>query len=381
MERVLEQHAQEHPGAMAVLDGPQALTYGQLLARATCLADSLQLKDKVEAEEPVGILLNPGLGQVVAQVAVRLVGATCVPLEPNQPPKRIYELFRDVAIRRVIIEDLCTNRYEGFDLYPMEHLEPALFRHDGHLKEDGRSHILFTSGSTGKPKPVQIQTSSILHLAMENNMTPLSHTDRVTAFNNPGFDLSLFEMWATLIARGTIVVLPKGVATDPSRLPAFLTDTRASVMIIPTALFNVIASTAPNAFRALRHVITAGEAANPRALRSVLEKEPPGNLCNGYGPTEGTTLTTMYRVTLPDCLEDRISIGQPIGNAIFYLLDDNLEPIEESGMHGDGINQDSWTTSAVAIHRSSIKVFYRSGTYTKPLSVVTNQRYFVTNYL
>ncbi|GLA93865.1 hypothetical protein AtubIFM57143_000717 [Aspergillus tubingensis] len=185
---------------------------------------------------------------------------------------------------------------------------------------------------------------------MENNMTPLSHTDRVTAFNNPGFDLSLFEMWATLIARGTIVVLPKGVATDPSRLPAFLTDTRASVMIIPTALFNVIASTAPNAFRALRHVITAGEAANPRALRSVLEKEPPGNLCNGYGPTEGTTLTTMYRVTLPDCLEDRISIGQPIGNAIFYLLDDNLEPIEESGMHGDGINQDSWTTSAVAIH-------------------------------
>ncbi|GAA83260.1 NRPS-like enzyme [Aspergillus luchuensis] len=343
MERVLAQHAQEHPDAMAVLDGHQALTYGQLLARATCLADRLQLKEKVEAEEPVGILLSPGLSQVVAQVAVRLVGATCVPLEPKQPPKRICELLRDVAVRRVIVEDLCTERYEGFDLHPMEHLEPALFRHDNHLitqkdcpqKEDGRSHILFTSGSTGKPKPVQIQTSSILHLAMENNMTPLSHTDRVTAFNNPGFDLSLFEIWATLIARATIVVLPKGVATDASRLLAFLTETRASVMIIPTALFNVIASTAPNAFRALRHVITAGEAANPRALRSVLEKEPPENLWNGYGPTEGTTLTTLYRVTLPDCLEDRISIGQPIGKAIVYLLDDNLEPIEESGIHGE----------------------------------------------
>ncbi|PYH71730.1 non-ribosomal peptide synthetase [Aspergillus vadensis CBS 113365] len=316
MERVLAQHAQQHSDAMAVLDGPQALMYGHLLARATCLADRLQLKDKVEAEEPVGILLSPGLSQVVAQVAVRLVGATCVPLEPNQPPKRICELLRDVAVRRVIIEDLSTNRYQGFDLYPMEHLEPALFRHDSHLvfqkdcpqNEDGCSHILFTSGSTGKPKPVQIQTSSILHLAMENNMTPLSHTDRVTAFNNPGFDLSLFEIWATLIALGTIVVLPKGVGTDPSRLPAFLTDTRASVMIIPTALFIVIASTAPNAFR---------------ALRSVLEKEPPENLWNGYGPTEGTTLTTMYRATLPDCLKNRIRIGQPIGKAI------------ESGIHGE----------------------------------------------
>ncbi|RAK83815.1 NRPS-like enzyme [Aspergillus costaricaensis CBS 115574] len=274
MERILAQHAQKHPDAMAVLDGYQTRTNGQLLARATCLADRLQMKDKVEAEEPVGILLSPGLSQVVAQVAVRLVGATCVPLEPNQPPKRICELLRDVAVRRVIIEDLSTNRYQGFDLYPMGHLEPALFRHGSHLvtqkvchqKEDGRSHILFTSGSTGKPKPVQIQTSSILHLAMENNMTPLSHTDRVTAFNNPGFNLSLFEMWATLIARGTIVVLPKGVATDPSRLLAFLTETRASVMIIPTALFDVIASTAPNAFRTLRHVITAGEAVNPRAL-------------------------------------------------------------------------------------------------------------------
>ncbi|KAF9893462.1 hypothetical protein FE257_010774 [Aspergillus nanangensis] len=343
MANILVQHAKEHPDAEAVVDGPDTVTYEELLTQAASLASCLKSKAPVAPDEPVAILLGPGMKQVVAQVAVHLLGATSVPLEPFQPPRRIHELLYDIDVRRVIAADESAGHLEGFDVYPVDNkpsqslcrgIHHLLDDHDAHAKHR-RSHILFTSGSTGKPKPVQIQASSIMHLATSNNMTPLSRHDRVAAFNNPGFDLSLFEVWCTLIAGGTVVTIPKQVATDPGRLPSFLEEHQVTVTIIPTALFNIIASTAPHAFRGLRHVITAGEAANAQALRSVLEKDPPKALWNGYGPTEATTLTTMAKVTLQDCSEDRISIGQPIGKAQVYLLDDDLQPIEKPGVSGE----------------------------------------------
>src|SRR5699024_6646592 len=111
--------------------------------------------------------------------------------------------------------------------------------HDPGRRENERSHILFTSGSTGQPKPVQITGGGIIHLANRIPVTPLLKSDRVATFNNPGFDLSLFEIWVPLWCGATIVVIPKDIVTDPGRLPAFLTATQVSASIVPTALFNV----------------------------------------------------------------------------------------------------------------------------------------------
>ncbi|OOF98460.1 hypothetical protein ASPCADRAFT_128607 [Aspergillus carbonarius ITEM 5010] len=58
-------------------------------------------------------------------------------------------------------------------------------------------------------------------------------------------------------------------------MPSFLQEQGVTVLIITAALFNIMASDR-GAFHPLTHVLTAGDVANVRAMRDVLEHAPPG---------------------------------------------------------------------------------------------------------
>jgi amino acid adenylation domain-containing protein/thioester reductase-like protein len=347
MEQIILTHAQHTPDALAIEEGSKSLTYAELVKEASCLSKKLRGNGTEQsAEDTIGILLGPGIKQVVAQVAIRLAGGICVPMEPGPslPDQRMISMLHDVGVKRVVVDmdsnpEIYTRALESSGLKPV-HISVGSDGASSPVKEleqmpPDRSHILFTSGSTGKPKPVQIRASGILHLADRTPMTPLKDTDRVAEFNNPGFDLSLFEIWATLIAGATIVVIPRHIATDPNAISTFIEGHGVTIIIITAALFDILAFAAPMAFHTLRHVLTAGDVANVRAVRNVLESGgPPQHLWNTYGPTECTTLTTMFEVTLPETRRDRISIGRAVGDMEVFLLDKETL-IEESGQRGE----------------------------------------------
>ncbi|KAI2863858.1 hypothetical protein CBS63078_11150 [Aspergillus niger] len=230
MERIVYSHAQQTPDASAVVADNTTLTYSELVSEAIQLAELLNAEGIKSLEEPMGILLGPGLGKVVAQLA-----------------------------------------------------------------------------------PVHIRAESILHLATSTPVTPLLTSDRVAEFNNPGFDLSLFEIWATLLTGATIVAIPRRIATDPGAINLYVQEHQVSVIFITAALFRITVSACPSAFSTLRHVLMGGDVASVQAIRSVFEHGPPQHLWNTYGPTECTTLTTMHEVTRADTDSERIPIGRPPG--------------------------------------------------------------------
>ncbi|EAU38566.1 predicted protein [Aspergillus terreus NIH2624] len=314
MERIVYSHVQQNPDAPAVVAENTTLSYSELVSEAIHLAELLSAKGIEFLEEPVGILLGPGLGQIVAQFAVRLVGATCVPIEPTLPELRIVDMLKQVHVRYLIAEKDGPIQLSDFQTVHLPRVGQTQPRSDWEFgPETDRSHILFTSGSTGKPKPVQIRAENILHLATRTPVTPLLQTDRVAEFNNPGFDLSLFEIWATLLSGATIV----------------------SVIFITAALFRITVSACPSAFSSLRHVLMGGDVANVQAIRSVFEHGPPQHLWNTYGPTECTTLAMMHEVTRADADSEQIPVGRPVGDMEIFLLDEDQRPITEPGLPGE----------------------------------------------
>lgn len=343
MERILCYHTRRSPDALAIIDGEYKFTYKELIAHADCLVDLLREKN-ITSEEPICIFLGTGHAQIIAQVAVLRAGGSCVPVDPSMPQKRLNDMLNDIDARCIITYPALSSEFRGYDVINFddvafvkaslpEHSNPVQLLAD--CPETHRSHILFTSGSTGRPKGVQICARSILHLASSTPVTPLNPTDRVAEVNNPGFDLSLFEIWITLLAGATIVAVPKATATDPFGFGDFLKKYRVDVMILPTALFTIVATNCPSAFKGARHVIVCGEPPNVKTMRDVLTEGSPENLWNGYGPTECTTFVTLQRVNLEEVARESISIGRAVGQTNVFLMDGERNPILEANHEGE----------------------------------------------
>ncbi|CAI7640471.1 unnamed protein product [Penicillium pancosmium] len=326
MNCLLTKIASERPGDIAIEDGTHTLTYNDLLEQAGSLMQAIS-KYSVEAEEPIAIIFGPSTEMVVAQVALIRLNLTCVPLNPDLPKIRIREMLDDIKVRYAItpggFEDL------GHSIIPMSLDTPASYQegsssHQAPIREATRSHILYTSGSTGKPKAVQISPTCLVHLATATALTPLKANDRVSMINNSGFDLSLFEVWATLLSGACIVVVPREVVIDPLAFRNFIAERRLSVVFLTTSLFNATALACPTAFKSVREVLCAGEVASPLTMRTILESGgPPERLWNTYGPTETTTYSTLQLVTPDEARREKIGIGRPSGDSV-YLMDGNL---------------------------------------------------------
>ncbi|KAL5042447.1 hypothetical protein BDW71DRAFT_211203 [Aspergillus fruticulosus] len=343
MEQILCYHASHSPDALAIIDGEHKFTYKELIAHADCLVDLLQERH-IAPEEPICIFLGTGYAQIIAQVAVLRAGGSCVPVDPSMPQKRLNDMLSDIDARCIITFTTFSSEFSGYDVISFdgvafakeclsEHISPI--RLLANCPKNHRSHILFTSGSTGRPNGVQICARSILHLASSTPVTPLDPTDRVAEVNNPGFDLSLFEIWVTLLAGATIVVVPKATATDPFGFGDFVKKHKLDIMILPTALFTIVATNCPSAFKGARHVIVCGEPPNVKTMRDVLTEGSPGNLWNGYGPTECTTFVTLQRVDLKEVARESISIGKAVGQTSVFLMDSERNPILEADHEGE----------------------------------------------
>jgi thioesterase domain-containing protein len=106
-----------------------------------------------------------------------------------------------------------------------------------------------------------------------------------------------------------------------------------SALFVTSALFNVLARDAPDAFASVKHLLVGGDAVDPHAVREVLRAGGPARLLNAYGPTETTTFATSQEVQAVPEGVTTIPIGRPIGHTRVYVLDErfNLVPVGVAG--------------------------------------------------
>ncbi|KAJ5143314.1 uncharacterized protein N7515_002101 [Penicillium bovifimosum] len=342
MESILIQQANSAPNATAVVDDTHIISYRELIMRADVLVDLLE-KRSLQPEKPVLTLVQTGLPQVLAHIAVLRAGGTCVPVDPAAPPNRIKGMLEDLDTTLLITSGDSELSAPNVTVIPIEAALDAQVdsNNDQDIPvragrpETHRSHIVFTSGSTGRPKPIQVLASSIIHALRNIPTGPLGSSDKSTAMLNPGFDLSLLEIWKPLLDGATVAHVPHIIRNDPFALQNFVKEQKIKFTIVPTALFEVIALTAPEAFHGVRHVIVGGEAVSSSAMRTVLEAGPPENLWNVYGPAETTIYVTMARVDHQEAQRSRITIGHSFGDMKIFLLDHDLQFINEPSVTGE----------------------------------------------
>ena len=338
---LIRARADAQPDAPAIVDGPVMVSYRDLHARACALAARLQGAG-VGPDVPVAVCLERSASLVVAMLAVWYAGGVYVPIDPRDPDERVAHLLDDIAPPVVLTARRHHARCAALGTRAPRTTRSLVLALDAEPTpaEEGAggralteragpgdlAYVVYTSGTTGPPRGVAVEHRSLVHhLRWMQTICPLGPGDRTLLCTSIGFDVSLWELTAPLVAGATLVLALDGAEAEPHTLAAFMASQHIVVwQTTPSVLRLMLEAPAFGACDALR-VICCGAEVLPRALAEACMATREGTrLCNMYGPTEATIDAAFYVCAmgqLPDTRSGSVPIGRPIDGVRLYVLD------------------------------------------------------------
>lgn len=152
-------HGRARPGALAVDDGVQRRTYGQLVAELPALSAGLGAL----AGERIGLLLGNSIAHLELLLAAPAAGLTVSPLHDQWPDERLTRAVRALGLEAMVTDDPGRERLERLRLdIPVRTLEQLRVADaEAHAPPTGPDpeawHLLAPSGGTsGRLKAVAI---------------------------------------------------------------------------------------------------------------------------------------------------------------------------------------------------------------------------------
>lgn len=330
--------AKRIPDNQAVVFKDKILTYRELEERSNQVAAILGANG-VSQGQLVAVLASPSLELIVVLLGILKAGCAYVPLDPKYPENRTRYMLEDSSA-----EVLLVNGYEekaaglGFQgkMISYSLMESEDFQEPREqpldIKSSDLAYVLYTSGSTGRPKGVMIEHRNVIGLVTDMNFISLiPGEDRLAMTGSAVFDITTFEIWASLLNGITLHVIDGDTLLDPVALEEEVRRNRISVLHLVPQLFNRFALDHDLIFKDLRYFLIGGDTVRPYLLNRIRRKYPKLNICHMYGPTENTTFSSWMPVQLE--YDSNIPIGRPVSNSVMYILDEagRLCPIGTPG--------------------------------------------------
>jgi amino acid adenylation domain-containing protein len=326
---LVEEQAARTPQAVAVLAGPEQLTYRELDRRANQLAQHLRARG-VGPDVRVGVCLERSPHLIVALLGIIKAGGAYVALDPGYPEERLRFLLRDAQVAVLLTDGRLQESLPGGEAPTVVCLErdlPAIAAEPDEPVSSGvaaenLAYVIYTSGSTGTPKGVGItHRNAVAFLTWARQATSAAAGARVLATTSINFDLSIYEIFGTLSWGGTVLLLRTALEL-PERPELRATGAATLLNTVPSVAAALVrlGAVPPELVR----VNLAGEPV-PRALVEALYAAGAGEVHNLYGPSETTTYSTATH--LPSGESGVPGIGRPITNTLAYVLDRRMEPV------------------------------------------------------
>ncbi len=295
----------------------RALSAGQLLAVASALSRRIR---KNIPEQRVGIVLPPGAGAHIVNLAVACAGKTPVNLNFTIGRAAIEASLRISEIKTVITADAMRAKVPNFPfpegtldlkkeleamggkkavlpwllaawLLPNQWMADLLgLPREGDRKEAG---LLFTSGSAGEPKGVVLSHRNLLaNCAQISSLSILPDTAIMIGclplFHSMGFTVTL---WYPLLRGCRVVTLPSPL--DTRKIVEAIQQEQATVMVAaPTFIRPFLKKATKEELKSLLLVVTGAEKLPPDLYEGFLSSFGI-EILQGYGLTETTPASNI----------------------------------------------------------------------------------------
>lgn len=327
-----------HSDKIAIENGQNQITYSELLRTANKITSFL-LKLKLEPETVIGLKFNDKQSLIYSIIGAMNARCIIVPIDGSLPNNRLQAISEELDLKYLItskecptieshlsiesflIEDLVDNESDSNSIdieYPTYDSEDSIY-------------IYFTSGSTGKPKGIIGKNSCLLQfLQWEIDTFKIDVDTKVSQFISPYFDAFLRDVFAPLLAGGTICIPP--VDEDfftLEKIVSWIENSKINLIHCVPSLFRIINSNSLTSemFLNLKNILLSGEKIIPSELKNWYETFGSRiQLVNLYGTTETTMIRSCYKIQPEDVNLPKMPIGQPIRDTEFLVADKNFKP-------------------------------------------------------
>lgn len=337
--QLLEDHAQNCPDAIVVVDGLESISYHDLNSKANQLARylrELNVEDKI-----IAVFMEKSIDLIVAIFAINKAGAAYLPLDPSYPKERLDGMIEDcqppiILTKRLWEMKLPKNKanvicidtnWDKISLQPQHNL--------GNLvKKESLAYMIFTSGSTGRPKGVMVQHDNLINVGygwlreyeldkMEVNLLQIV---------SPSFDVFTGDLMRTMVGKGKLVLCPNDVKLDIPTLYNMINEQQISIVeSTPALLLPLMEYVHYNRLPLdyLKLLILGSDTLLIQDYKTLLQRfANKMRIINSYGITETTIDSSYYEAIreeeLLPTVSNNVPIGKPFPNTYYYVLDDQL---------------------------------------------------------
>jgi amino acid adenylation domain-containing protein len=333
---LVEKQALNRSDHVAVVTSDCSFSYGQLSRLSNKLGYLLQ-RNGAEKNSLVAVVMEKGWEQVAAVLGVLKSGAAYLPVDPSVPGERLQHILKDGNVRLVLTQPWLDPDLEWpdninrltVDMHDNSQMD-AVPDQIGTSSKD-LAYVIYTSGSTGLPKGVMIDHKGAVNTILDiNNRYHLTRKDRVFALSNLNFDLSVYDIFGTLAAGGTIVMPDNALRKDPGHWLSLIKEKHVTVWNSVPALMQMLVEYVSGRdeflFETLRLVLLSGDWIPLDLPDKIRKRFDPADIISLGGATEASIWSILYPVNTVDPNWNSIPYGRPRANQDFHVLNENMEP-------------------------------------------------------
>lgn len=316
---MLREVTDRQPDAAAIHAWDGQMTFNELDAAASTLANHLMKTLDVCPEVMVGICMDKSLWAAVAMLAVLKAGGVVLPLGTQQPLARLDIVLQDTQARVILVDDIQVERLAGKDVRLIKvdkaliiSLTPSIRASCTTVRPNNAAWVVYTSGSTGTPKGVVLQHSALCtSIKSHGPAFGVSPESRVLQFASHTFDVTIQEVFTTLCQGGCVCIPSENDRVND--LQGFIATSGVNFLSLTSTVAGLLA---PSELPLVKTVILMGEPVKPAVLD--LWKDQ-ATVLESYAPSECSIYATVSPQPMKDISQVPV-LGIPLASC-FWVVD------------------------------------------------------------
>lgn len=375
------QKAKAAPDAIAIVAGKTTLTYDALARCSERLATAL-IDRGMGLGDRIGITMKKGWEQAVACLGTLIAGGVYVPIDPDLPEQRKRYMVAQSGIDLVLTQswaDKASTWPDGVSALPVDMLQPADIGLDQVARRaapEDLAYIIYTSGSTGQPKGVAIPHQGAVNTVLDcNHRFGVNQDDVTMAISSLSFDLSVYDVFGTLSAGGSLVFPDPEASVEPAHWLDLMNRHGVTVWNSAPALMQMLIDYVDRSSlslpQTLRLVMLSGDWIPTWLPEKIKRHLPDCTIISLGGATEASIWSIYYPIDTVDPAWTSIPYGWPLENQRVYVLNEALEPCPpwvtgDLYIAGVGLAREYWadpekTAKSFFSHPLTGERLYRTG--------------------